>query len=237
MLTMEEHAALSRAYELVSRVASVPSSHWHRDESWLNFTHTVTQRLDSAASRTVSVCGATDTRSWIPTSHHLVGAEEIVYHICTLFKRFAFILKTNADERNFSWNECAVAINNALHNFAEVLFTHPRTVDSTKTFPSTFLLEDGIHSLPGDQYTRQLLTLYYIFQLQYYIIVSAWSDTLWRKALGTALAISCLYPPPHESHYPTPEMRFIANRGFFFALIFVADSKTFKRMIIITIFN
>ena len=230
-LTIEEHDAISRAYVLLTQMIRIPRSQWHHDETWGDFLEAVNQRMDSATSRSVVIRapGSPSIQAiWIPPRHYLFVAQEIVYQLCTLFNRLSRILKNTPDGRKFSWNETAVSVECALNRLENVLsFTPPAPLDSKETSPQLLLLYEGPQSIPRDQYKRELLTVFYVFRLQYFIMVREWSDLACSEALGTALAIGRLYPPSHESHFPA-EMRFIVNRGIIFALILAADSKNLK---------
>jgi len=231
-LTVEEYDSMSRAYELLARMIRIPRSQWHQDENWGDFTEAVTQRMDSATFRSVTVIRIPRSpqihATWIPPLHHLFRAEDIVYQLCTLFNRLSLILKNTPDGDKYSWNETAVSVECALNRLEDVLFTPPAPFDSTELSPCLVLLKEGPQSLSGDKYKRELLTVFYTFQLQYFIMVREWSDLTCSEALGTAIAICRLYPPPHEAHFPAQEIRFIVNRGLFFALILAADSNNVK---------
>src|SRR5271154_1668111 len=220
-LTNEEHDAISRAYDLLTQMIRIPRSRWHHDETWDDFLEAINQRMDSATSRSVVVRapGSTSIQAiWIPPSHYLFAAQEIVYQLCTLFNRLSRILKNTPDGRKFSWNETAGSIECALNRLENVLsFTPPAPLDSKETSPQLLFNEDRV---PRDPYKRELLTVFYILRLQYFIMVREWSDLTCSEALGTANAISRLYPPSHEAHFPA-EMRFIVNRGCIFGLILV----------------
>jgi hypothetical protein len=229
-LSINEYDSISRAYDLLARMICIPRSQWHYDEDWSGFTEAVTQRMDSATSRSV-VTRAPQPRSihaiWIPPCHHLFAAQDIVFQLCALFNRLSLILKETPDGRKFNWNETAVSIECALNQLEDVLFD-PATLDSNETSSRLLLLNESPQSLPGDQYRRELQTAFYTFRLQYFIMVREWSDLTCSEAIGTASAICHLYPPCHESHFPAPEIRFIVNRGLFFALILTADSENVK---------
>ena len=230
-LTIHEYDAMSRAYDLLARMISIPRSQWHHDEDWSGFTEAVAQRMDSATSRSVVIRAPRPPsihEIWIPPCHHLFAAQDIVFQLCTLFNRLSLILKKTPDGRKFSWNETAVSIECALNQLEDVLFTPPVSLDSNETSPRLLLLDESPQSLPGDQYKRELVTVFYIFRLQYFIMVREWSDLTCSETIGTAIAICRLYPPPHEAHFPAPEIRFMVNRGLFFALILTADSKNVK---------
>jgi hypothetical protein len=90
------------------------------------------------------------------------------------------------------------------------------------------VLEDGVTTLPGDKFTRQLIALYYIFVLQYLILVQEWSETTCNEMIETSLAICQLYPSPLESTYPVSEIRFIVHRGLFFSGVVVVESQNIR---------
>jgi len=225
-LTVEEYRVLGQAYDLINQMRRVASSQWHQDENWFGFAQTVTQRLDSATSRalhsTKTITASKNQSRWIPKSHHLVRAEDLVYRLCTLFNELAG--KNETEAQNFSWLDTASAIGRCLNALATIIFSPIVMLDPQSKIPNLFVLKDGVTTLPGDKFTRQLLTLYYIFLVQYHILVLEWSDSTWFEAIEASLAICRLFPPPHESNYPAPEVRFFANRGFFFALVVAAES-------------
>lgn len=229
-LTMEERNTMSRAYNLLSSIARIPSSEWHQDENWFDLTSTLIQRMDSATSRAVTACSI-QSHVWIPSQHYLFAAEDVVYHLCTLFSRLSLVTELIQDGPEYDWNETLIAIEGALRRLADVVFAPPELLSSEATSPSLPVLRGGALSIPSDPYQRELQTLYYTFYLQYYTMRREWSEQIWSKALRAAHAVCRLYPPPHEAHYPTPAIRFIVNRGLFFALTFVADAKSFQRMI------
>ena len=228
-LTAEEYLVLGQAYDLIYQMRQVASSQWHQDENWFDFAQTVTQRLDSATSRalhsTKTITASKNQSVWIPKSHHLVGAEDLVYQLCTLFNQLATIRKNETEAQNLSWIDITFAIGRCLTDLAGIIFS-PIVMQSESQ--SVYVLKDGVTTLPGDKFTRQLLTLYYIFLVQYHILVLEWSDSTWSEAIETSLAICRLFPSPHESNYPAPEVRFFANRGFFFALVLAAESHNIR---------
>ena len=228
-LTLEERSTMSRAYNILSGIARIPSSEWHQDESWFDLTSTLIQRMDSAASRAVTACRI-QSHIWIPSQHYLFAAEDVVYQLCALFSRLSIVTELVQDGPEYDWNETLVAIEGALRRLADVVFAPPELLSPEATSPSLPAPREGV-SIPSDPYQRELETLYYTFYLQYYTMREEWSDLIWSKALRAAHAVCRLYPSPHEAHYPTPAIRFIVNRGLFFALIFVADAKNFQRMI------
>ena len=227
-LTLEEYTSMGQAYDLINQMRQVASSRWHQDENWFGFAQTVTQRLDSATSRalhsTKTVTTSNNRSVWIPKSHHLVRAEDLVYRLCKLFNQLASIRKHETAVRNFSWIDTAAAIERSLNAFAGIIFSPITMFDPQQNSLNLYVLKDGVTTLPGDKFTRQLLTLYYIFLVQYHILVLEWSDSTWSEAIESSLAICRLFPSPHESNYPAPEVRFFANRGFFFALVLAAES-------------
>jgi hypothetical protein len=112
-----------------------------------------------------------------------------------------------------------------MSDFSRILFDQPAM---GQHLPSLFVLKDGQSTLAGDEFTRQLLTLYYLFLLQYMIMAQEWSDSTWFEAIETSKTICRLYPPPYESPYPHSLIRDIANRGIWFALVLVANSHNVK---------
>lgn len=228
-LTAEESKVMGQAYHLIVQMTHVASSRWHQDEYWFDLAKTITQRLDSAASRTLNsaktISGWKDHSVWMPKSHPLFIAENVVYRLCTLFNRLSMILRNEMHGCYFDWNDTAAAVGDSLNDLAEIIFSRPIPQDQPH---SVFVLNDGVSTLSGDKHTRQLLALYYILLLQYRIMVLEWSDPIWFDTMQTSLAICRLFPSPHQSQYPAPEVRFIANRGFWVALILAADFHNFR---------
>jgi len=234
MLTMEEKTAMSRAYTLLSQMARIPSSEWYQDESWFEFTSAVTQRMDSATARAITVKRTCTIQSnvWIPHAHHLFAAQNIVYQLCTHFNRLSRIAKRRWDYLEYEWDETIIAIEGTLSHLADIVFGPTESGSLGSEVTSSYLLtvpREEPKSMPSDRHARELMTLYYAFHLQYYIMIREWSDLMWSNALRAAHAVCRLYPAPHEAQYPTPDLRFIVNRGLLFALMFVADSKNFQR--------
>jgi len=232
MLTAEESKVMGQAFYLIQQMTYVAGSRWHRDEHWFDLAKTITQRLDSAASRTLNsskaISGWIDHSTWIPNSHPLFCAENVVYRLCTLFNRLSTILRNEMHGCCFDWDDTATAVGDSLNDLARIILS-PLAIPIRQHQPHTvFILNDGVTTLTGDQYTRQLLALYYIFLLQYRIMVLEWSDTMRFDTLRTSLAICRLFPSPHQAQYPAPEVRFMANRGFWVALILVADFNNFR---------
>jgi hypothetical protein len=228
-LTDEECKVMSQAYDLITQMSRIANSQWHQDESWSDLTQVITQRIDSASVRaTKTITDIQPSSVWIPKWHPLLSAEDIVNRLCTLFNRLSMILRNETKGRDFKWNETVAAVECDLSNFATIIFSVPAILDPQQKFPSLFVLKDGVRTLPGDKFTRQLLTLYYIFQVQYYIIVKGWSDSTFSEVIETSLAICRLYPSPHESLYPSPDIRFTINRGFWLSLVIAADSRNIK---------
>jgi len=233
MLTVEESKVMGQAYELIVQMTHVASSRWHQDEHWFDLAKTITQRLGSAASRTLNsakaITGWKDHSVWIPKSHPLSGAENVVYRLCTLFNRLSGILRSELNGCSFDWDDTAAAVGESLNDLATIIFSQP-AIPIPQYYQShgVFVLNDGVTTLSVDKYTRQLLALYYILLLQYRIMVLEWSDSMWFDTLQTSLAICRLYPSPHQAQYPAPEVRFMTNRGFWVALILVADFHNFR---------
>ena len=233
-LTAEEYRVLGRAYDLINQTTQVPSSRWHQDENWFDFTQIVTQRLDAAASRGLHSNAIAFTPksepAWIPSSHYLVEAEDIVYRLCTLFNKLARIRK-NVDQ-SFKWVDTADKIRHSLSALARIIFSSTAMLDPHPKNLNLFVLKDGVTTLHGDKFMGQLLVLYYVFLVQYNILVLEWSDSTWSEAIEISQAICRLFPSPHESSYPSPEVRFFANRGFFFSLVLAAESKNIECIIL-----
>ena len=133
------------------------------------------------------------------------------------------------DGHDFSWDETAAAVGSSLNALAQIIFSRSAMLVPQQQSTRLFVLNDGVTTLSGDKFTRQLLALYYVLLLQYRIMVQEWSDSMWSKTIETALAICRLFPSPHEAQYPAPEIRFPANRGVCVALILVADSHNIRR--------
>jgi hypothetical protein len=219
-LTTEENKVLGAAYEVIMQATQLSSPNWHQEENWFLFGQTVIQRLNSAESRllnstkTISTCNIPSV--WIPLSHHLLTAEHYVYQICSLFNLLA-------DKRDFEWIDTAAAIRNRLNALWETI-SQPAIFDSQQKSATVLVLKDGITTLASDKFCRQLLTLYYIFLLQYLILVQEWSESTWFEVIETSGAICRLFPSPHESTYPGSEIRFIVNRGLFCAGVVLVQS-------------
>ena len=229
-LTTEEKQVLGQAYDLLVQTTRIASSTWHQDETWFDFTKTITQRLDSAASRSLIQNNSTSPSTnesvvWIPKSHHLAGAEEVVARLGTLFDVLSMIIRHEITEYNVDWLDTVAAVARSLDELGQIIFSPPPPQYIYSEFPTIFLLKDGVTTLPGDKFMQQVLTLYYIFLLQYYLVVGEWLDSTRLEVIETAYAIRRLFPAPHESHYPGRKVRFIANRGFFFAHIVSAESQ------------
>lgn len=227
MLTAEEYEVMGRAYELIFQMTHVGSSQWHQDEYWFGLAQTITQRLGSAASRALNLAKTTsawDRSIWIPKSHHLLGAENVAYRLCTLFNRLPIILRNEMDGCGFNWDETVAAVGFSLNVLAQIIFSQSPMLIPQQNSSYQLILSDGVTVLSGDKFTRQLLALYYIFLLQYRIMLQEWSDSMWFEIIETSLAICRLYPSPHESQYPTSEICFMVNRGCCVAIILVADS-------------
>ena len=216
-LTGEEYKVMSHAYDMISRATEITSSRWHQQENWFEFAQTVIQRLESSALRVLNssqaISQANDYSTWLPKSHHLFEAERYVYGLCALFERFSGITMNLSIE--FDWVQTATAIQFYLNTLLRFISTPP--ILRSSVLPNVYLLKDGRTTVPGDKFTRQLLCLYYIFELQYQILIPEWSDTTRLEVVQTSVAICRLFPAHCESMYPGPEMRFVVHRGLYFA--------------------
>lgn len=208
-LSYEEHQFLSHAHYLISHAIQITRSQWHIENNWFDFAQICLRRLETAAfrllssSKTVNAADG-DTSKWIPKSHWLFEAEECVQCLCSLFESFA---------------KDAFMIGALIQSYLSQLFrliTTPPTLESG-TSSNVYVLKDGKSTVTGDKFTRQLLCLYYVFELQSQILVPQWSEAQVDAIVQTSLAICRLFPPPHESAFPGSEIRFIINRGVFLA--------------------
>lgn len=226
VLTLEEEEVMQRAYGLILQMTMVATSEWHERDNWRRLAGTIMQRLDSAARRGLSVKGssdATNQRLWIPALHTLAGSEWVVDGLCARFSRLSMIRLIPEDFTDFDDTVGQVALSletlrNSLFN-AKYSPSHPYTTN--------LLLDDGITYIKGDQYTRQLLTLYYIFLSHYYIVVLEWAESSPTEVRRISQAVCRLFPPPHETQYPA-QIRFWLNRGLFIAGMICADADNCK---------
>jgi len=216
---------MSQAYNMISRATQITSSRWHQQENWFEFAQTVIQRLESSALRVLNssqaISQGNDYSTWLPKSHHLFEAERYVYGLCALFERFSGI--TMNLSIGFDWVQTATAIQFYLNTLLRFISTPP--ILRSSVLPNVYLLKDGRTTVPGDKFTRQLLCLYYIFELQYQILIQEWSETTRIELVQTSHAICRIFPAPHESTYPGPEIRFIANRGLYFAGVTAVEGR------------
>jgi len=148
-----------------------------------------------------------------------------VYRLCTLFNQLSAILRSELDDCLFDWDD---TVGDSLSDLATIIFSQSAIPIPQYQCYNVFVLNDGVTTLSGDKYTRQLLALYYILLLQYRIMVLEWSDSMRFDTIQTSLAICRLFPSPHQAQYPAPEVRFMVNRGFWVALILVADFHNFR---------
>jgi hypothetical protein len=216
-LTGEEYKVMSQAYDMISRATEITSSRWHQEENWFEFAQTCIQRLDNAAFRVLNspqaIAQGNDNFTWLPKSHHLFEAERYVYGLCALFERFSGITMNLSIE--FDWVQTATAIQFYLNTLLRLISTPP--ILGSSVLPNVYLLKDGRTTITGDKFTRQLLCLYYIFELQYQILIPEWSDTTPLEVVQTSLAICRLFPAHRDSTYPGPEIRFVVHRGVYVA--------------------
>ena len=221
----EEYKVMSQAYDMISGATEITSSRWHQEENWFEFAETCIQRIDNAAFRVLNspqaMAQGNDYSTWLPKSHHLFEAERYVYELCTLFERFSWITRNLSIE--FEWIQTAADIQFYLNTLLRFISTPP--ILESSVLPNVYLLKDGRTTVPGDKFTRQLLCLYYIFELQYQILIREWSDTTRLEVVQTSLAICRLFPAPHESTYPGPEIRFIVHRGLYFAGVTAVEGR------------
>lgn len=225
-LTAEEYKVMSRAYKMINQATHLTSSRWHFNDNWLVFAGVCLERLESATFRllnsTEAVHPVRDPSIWIPKSHHLLRAEENVYRIYKLFLRLTTMQRSRIKEYSLDWFETVARIQYYLNALWEII-SQPQIHESQT--PKLFLLKDQITTFLGDKFTGQLLTLYYIFQLQYLLLVEEWSDSACVDAIKTSTAICRLYPSPHEPTYPEYEIRYIVNRGLLVAGLVIAESR------------
>lgn len=232
ILTYEETNVMNAAYKMIIQAINIIDSRWHETENWYDFPQTCIQLLDSATFRSINSTKSINPwnlqkHAWIPASHPLLRAEDSVYKLCTLFNQFTITRQKETKQTGFECVETAVAIDECLAVLWKIisqsvmLDLHPKSVRLS-------VLEDGVTTLPGDKFTRQLIALYYIFLLQYLIVVQEWSETTCNEMVETSLAICRLYPPPHESTYPVSEIRFIVHRALFFSGVVVVESRNIR---------
>jgi hypothetical protein len=215
-LTVEETKFMKIGYDMITQATEVTNPQWYESGRWLAFSKTCIQRLESAASRVLVSDKAPNVwkvrRVWIPKSHHLGGAVETVYQLCTLFERLAII------RRNDTWTETAIAIEDCLIALWKFI-SEPAIIDD-----DSVRIKHDIPAIPGDKYLRQLLALYYIFRLQYLFLAGRWSHAMWVEVLEVSTAICRFYPPHYDSMYPGSEVQFIIHRGVIFAGILVVHA-------------
>lgn len=232
-LTVEEMKFMKTGYEMVTQATHVVSSQWYQSESWFTFTRTCIQRLESAVSRVLTSAKATSVwkkrRVWIPESHYLQGIEDLLYHLCTLFNQLSIIRRNETERRDSQWTEIGIAIRECLATIWEIV-SKPVIIDGDSN--TWLVLKDGITAIPGDKFTRQLLTLYYIFLFQYLILVEQWSDSTAVEVIKTSAAICRLFPAHYESTYPGSEIQFIIHRGLIFAGILLMHAHYNPRIFI-----
>ena len=227
-LTGEEQKLMSNAHFMISQARNITSSRWHVDENWFEFAETCIQRLESAGSRLLKSSKTIgdsneDVSGWIPKSHHLFEAEGCVYTLYSLFETLSAISK---DGRREFESLLGGEIHFYLNKLIGIVSKPACLAAGTPT--SGYVLKDGKTTVLGDRLTRQLLCLYYIFELQYRILVEDWSDFNVKEVLQTSLAVCRLVPSPHESTLPGPEIRFVFNRGSFFAGIAAVEARNLK---------
>lgn len=230
-LMTEESKFMNDAYEMIQLATYISSSRWHQEKNWLGFIQTCIQRLDSVESRlldfTKTIVASDTQRIWIPASHYLFPAEDFMYELCTLFNRISIMLRNGVEERPLHWAQTTVALQNCLNDLWKIISQPPQiqSLDpQQRNGPTLFVLKDNSTVLAGDRHTRQLLNLYYIFLLQYLLLVEEWSENTRIEVVQTALAVCRLFPRPHESTYPTLEIRYIVNRGLILAGVVAVES-------------
>lgn len=230
-LMPEESKLMNDAYEMIQLATYISSSRWHQEGNWLGFIQACIQRLDSVESRLLNfsktIAGSGAQRVWIPASHYLFPAEDFMYELCALFDRVSIMLRNGTEQRPLYWIETAIALRNCLNDLCQIISQPPRIQwpDSPQNTPTLYVLKDDRTMLAGDKHTRQLLNLYYIFLLQYLLLVEEWSEFTRAEAIQTARAVCRLFPPPHESTYPTPEIRYIVNRGLILAGVVAVECR------------
>jgi hypothetical protein len=221
----EEFKVMNHAYNMISRAIQITSSRWHQQGDWFNFAQICIQRLDNAAFRLLNspqaIAEWNDKSVWIPNSHHLVEAEAFIYELYTLFDRLSAVVRDGGSQ--FDWVQIAADIQFCLNTLLRIICKTP--THGLTPLPNVYVLKNGVTTLPGDKFTRQLLCSYYIFELQYQILVQEWSDSTCAEIVETSLAVCRLFPAPHESTYPGPEIRFIINRGLFFAGVVAVEAR------------
>ena len=232
ILTYEETNVMNAVYKMIIQATNITSSRWHETENWYDFAQTCFQRLDSVTSRLISSTKTISPwdlqkRAWIPASHLLFRAEAFVHKLCTLFNQLAFTRMKETKPDVFERIDTATAIEDCLAAIWKII-SQSVMLDLHPSSVRLAVLEDGVTTLPGDIFTRQLIALYYTFRLQYLILIQEWSESTCNETIETSLAICRLYPSPHESTYPGSEIRFIVNRGLFFAGVVVVESQNLR---------
>jgi hypothetical protein len=232
-LTVEETKFMKTGYDMITQATHITNSQWYESESWFPFTQTCIQRLESAVSRVLNSAKASSVwkkrRAWIPESHHLRGVEDLVYQLCTLFDRLAIIRRNETKGQNFQWAETVIAIRDCMAAIREII-SKPVVIDWDST--TWFVLKDDITVIPGDKFMRQLLTLYYIFCLQYLILVERWSNYTSVEIIKTSAAICRFFPAHYESTYPGSEIQFTIHRGLIIAGVLLIHAHYNPRIII-----
>lgn len=226
-LSGEEINVMSHAYDLISQGVQISSSHWHKQDNWLSFPQINIQRLEAAASRIENSSKSKDERNdhllWIPRSHHLFRAEEFIYQLCTLFDTLSTLVRNGIDRYSPTRVQTTASIVSSLSDLSRITF-QPPTLQVQAELPNLYVLRDDITELPGDRFTRQLLCLYYIFELQYQMLVQKWSGSTHIEVVEISRAICRISPPQAEGRYPAPDIRFVVHRGLTLANYVIVES-------------
>lgn|SRR5277367_387311 len=230
----EEYKVMTRVCDMLSGATQITSSRWHQQENWLEYSLTCIRRLDNAAFRLLSsrhaIAEWNDISVWIPKSHHLHDAEQFAYKLCSLFERFCGtcgMFKEGSKE--LECVQIAADIQSCLNTLLRIICTPPTVAE-----PHAYVLKDEKTTLPGDKYTKQLLCLYYVFELQCQILVREWTDTMAAEVVHTSQAVCRLFPAPHElTVYPELAIRYIVNRGIYIAGIVIVEARNIGRIFLI----
>ena len=216
IVSNEEHKFFNDARYLISQGMKIKNSQWHIENSWFEFAQICIQRLETVTVRFLklskAVIESNDDSRWIPKSHWLFKAETYVQGLCSLFESVVKDEFVVGALIQFHLNELFMLINT------------PPSLDSG-TPSNVYVLKDGKSTVTGDKFTGQFLHLYYVFELQSQILLQQWSEVDVDEIVQTSRAICRLFPPPHESTYPDPEIRFIAHRGVFFAGVVAVEGR------------
>jgi hypothetical protein len=217
-LTYEEQSVMLPAYDLISNALDTAQCRWSDKGNWLDFVGTVVERLECANARLLNANAHElgdngNSTKWIPLSHPLFRAECLVHQLSTLFNLLGQNDKTIHEIEK---KEIKAAVRNCLKGLWDIV-SEPIPRDSYDDDELMELRLAGNIKLLGDNYTRQLLYIYYVFSLQNSVLNSEWSENICTEAIEIASTVCRLYSSPHISTFPAADIRFLANRGLVIA--------------------